>query len=229
MCCGARHGAPTGDHRVDPFRRVQVGRGYAPRGEVPRHHVAAAAASSFPSIVRRAQPRVPGRLRRARACPGRSSASWRGLRSPRPFPIQAATIPDALAGRDVLGRGADRFGQDARLRTAAAGPDRGGRPVRAAAAQGRWSWCPTRELAMQVNDALTPLAKAMRLFTKTAFGGAPYQSQIYALRARRRRARRDARPTRRPHREGRLLARRGRDQACSTRPTRWRTWGSCLT
>ncbi|MDT5028830.1 MAG: hypothetical protein QOE61_5256, partial [Micromonosporaceae bacterium] len=40
---------------------------------------------------------------------------------------------------------------------------------------------PTRELAMQVNDVLTPLAKAMGLFTKTAFGGAPYHTQIFAL------------------------------------------------
>ena len=40
---------------------------------------------------------------------------------------------------------------------------------------------------MQVNDVLTPLAKAIGLFTKTAFGGAPYQTQIYALRPWRRR------------------------------------------
>src|SRR5262249_3489869 len=40
---------------------------------------------------------------------------------------------------------------------------------------------PTRELAMQVNDALTPLAKTLGLFTKTAFGGAPYHTQIFAL------------------------------------------------
>ena len=40
---------------------------------------------------------------------------------------------------------------------------------------------PTRELAMQVNDALTPLAKSLGLFTKTAFGGSPYSTQIYAL------------------------------------------------
>jgi superfamily II DNA/RNA helicase len=40
---------------------------------------------------------------------------------------------------------------------------------------------PTRELAMQVNDALTPLAKALGLSSKTAFGGAAYQFQIQAL------------------------------------------------
>src|SRR5215475_1019664 len=53
----------------------------------------------------------------------------------RPFPIQAATIPDALAGRDVLGRG--RTGSGKTL--------------------------------------------ALGLFTKTAFGGSPYQTQIFAL------------------------------------------------
>jgi superfamily II DNA/RNA helicase len=40
---------------------------------------------------------------------------------------------------------------------------------------------PTRELAMQVNDVLTPLAKSLGLFTKTAFGGAPYHTQMSAL------------------------------------------------
>jgi superfamily II DNA/RNA helicase len=97
-----------------------------------------------------------------------------------PFPIQAATIPDALAGRDVLGRGQTgsgktlAFGLPMLARLAASGRSAPRRPKGLVLV-------PTRELAMQVNDALTPLAKALGLFTKTAFGGSPYQTQILAL------------------------------------------------
>jgi superfamily II DNA/RNA helicase len=98
----------------------------------------------------------------------------------RPFPIQAATIPDALSGRDVLGRGRTgsgktlAFGLPMLARIANSGRSAPHRPKGLVLV-------PTRELAMQVNDALTPLARSLRLFTKTAFGGAPYQTQILAL------------------------------------------------
>jgi superfamily II DNA/RNA helicase len=98
----------------------------------------------------------------------------------RPFPIQAAAIPDALAGRNVLGRGQTgsgktlAFGLPMLARVAATGRAAPRRPKGLVLV-------PTRELAMQVNDALTPLARSLGLFTKTAFGGAPYQSQITAL------------------------------------------------
>jgi superfamily II DNA/RNA helicase len=97
-----------------------------------------------------------------------------------PFPIQAATIPDALAGRDVLARGQTgsgktlAFGLPLLARIAASGRSRPRHPKGLVLV-------PTRELAMQVNDVLTPLARALRLFTKTAFGGAPYGTQIQAL------------------------------------------------
>jgi superfamily II DNA/RNA helicase len=97
-----------------------------------------------------------------------------------PFPIQAVTIPDAVAGRDVLGRGQTGSGKTLAF----------GLPMLTRLSAGRRSaphrpkgliLVPTRELAMQVNDALTPLARAVGLFTKTAFGGAPYSTQIQAL------------------------------------------------
>jgi superfamily II DNA/RNA helicase len=97
-----------------------------------------------------------------------------------PFPIQAATIPDALAGRDVLGRGQTgsgktlAFGLPVLTLIAASGRSASRRPKALVLV-------PTRELAMQVNDVLTPLAKSLGLFTKTAFGGAPYHTQIHAL------------------------------------------------
>ncbi|WTD65125.1 DEAD/DEAH box helicase [Micromonospora sp. NBC_01638] len=98
-----------------------------------------------------------------------------------PFEIQRATVPDALAGRDVLGRGQTGSGKTlafglpmiARL----ANRNRA-RPMRPRALV----LVPTRELAMQVNDALLPLGKAVGIFLKTAVGGVPYDRQIDALR-----------------------------------------------
>ncbi|SCE77435.1 DEAD/DEAH box helicase [Micromonospora chokoriensis] len=98
-----------------------------------------------------------------------------------PFEIQRATVPDALAGRDVLGRGQTgsgktlAFGLPLLARVAAAEP---ARPMRPRALV----LVPTRELAMQVNDALLPLGKALNVFLKTAVGGVPYDRQIDALR-----------------------------------------------
>ncbi|WP_328422550.1 DEAD/DEAH box helicase [Micromonospora sp. NBC_00389] len=98
-----------------------------------------------------------------------------------PFEIQRATVPDALAGRDVLGRGQTgsgktlAFGLPLLARVAAAKP---ARPLRPRALV----LVPTRELAMQVNDALLPLGKALNVFLKTAVGGVPYDRQIDALR-----------------------------------------------
>ncbi|GAA2705064.1 DEAD/DEAH box helicase [Micromonospora olivasterospora] len=97
-----------------------------------------------------------------------------------PFPIQRATVPDALAGRDVLGRGQTGSGKTLAF----------GLPVIARVADGGRArplhpkalvLVPTRELAMQVNDALMPLGKAVGVFLKTAVGGVPYDRQIDAL------------------------------------------------
>uniref|UniRef100_UPI0038B31790 DEAD/DEAH box helicase n=1 Tax=Micromonospora acroterricola TaxID=2202421 RepID=UPI0038B31790 len=98
-----------------------------------------------------------------------------------PFEIQRATVPDALAGRDVLGRGQTgsgktlAFGLPLLARVAAGQP---ARPMRPRALV----LVPTRELAMQVNDALLPLGKSLNVFLKTAVGGVPYDRQIDALR-----------------------------------------------
>ncbi|WP_436837424.1 DEAD/DEAH box helicase [Micromonospora orduensis] len=98
-----------------------------------------------------------------------------------PFEIQRATVPDALAGRDVLGRGQTgsgktlAFGLPVLARVAAGKP---ARPMRPRALV----LVPTRELAMQVNDALLPLGKSLNVFLKTAVGGVPYDRQIDALR-----------------------------------------------
>ncbi|WP_435820179.1 DEAD/DEAH box helicase [Micromonospora echinofusca] len=98
-----------------------------------------------------------------------------------PFEIQRATMPDALAGRDVLGRGQTGSGKTLAfgLPLLALVADRNrARPLRPRALV----LVPTRELAMQVNDALMPLGKAVGVFLKTAVGGVPYDRQVDALR-----------------------------------------------
>src|SRR6201999_3049019 len=88
-----------------------------------------------------------------------------------PFPIQAATLPDALAGRDVLGRGKTGSGKTyafvlpvlARL-AASRTPTLPGRPR-------ALILVPTRELASQIQTSMAALAKVLGLRTLTVFGG----------------------------------------------------------
>ncbi|GGF20636.1 DEAD/DEAH box helicase [Subtercola lobariae] len=102
-----------------------------------------------------------------------------------PFPIQVDTLPDTLAGRDVLGRGKTGSGKTlafslpmvARLGGAlAGGKRRPGRPLGLILA-------PTRELATQITAVLQPLADAYGLKSTTIFGGVSQQRQVAALKA----------------------------------------------
>ncbi|WP_329463973.1 DEAD/DEAH box helicase [Streptomyces sp. NBC_01431] len=96
-----------------------------------------------------------------------------------PFPIQAATIPDALAGKDILGRGRTGSGKTLSF----------GLPTLAQLAGGHTEkkkpraiiLTPTRELAMQVADALQPYGDVLGLKMKVVCGGTSMSNQIYAL------------------------------------------------
>ncbi|MGW2654338.1 DEAD/DEAH box helicase, partial [Streptomyces sp. NPDC001478] len=96
-----------------------------------------------------------------------------------PFPIQAATIPDALSGKDILGRGRTGSGKTLSF----------GLPTLSALAGGRTEkkkpraiiLTPTRELAMQVADALQPYGDVLGLKMKVVCGGTSMGNQIYAL------------------------------------------------
>ncbi|WP_280717133.1 DEAD/DEAH box helicase [Kitasatospora sp. MAP5-34] len=97
-----------------------------------------------------------------------------------PFPIQAATIPDALAGKDVLGRGRTGSGKTLSF----------GLPLLTRLAAGDRTkpkhprgliLVPTRELAMQVADALEPFGSVLGLKLKVVCGGTSMSNQIYAL------------------------------------------------
>jgi len=98
-----------------------------------------------------------------------------------PFPIQVDTLPDTLAGRDVLGRGKTGSGKTlafsiplvARLAPAKRRP---GSPTGLVLA-------PTRELATQITAALEPLAAGYGLKVTSIFGGVPQGRQVAALRS----------------------------------------------
>ncbi|GAA2094523.1 hypothetical protein GCM10009823_13580 [Brevibacterium salitolerans] len=100
------------------------------------------------------------------------------------FPIQQDTLPDTLTGRDVLGRGKTGSGKTlafsipmaARLAASQSGPRQPRRPRGLVLA-------PTRELATQIANVLTPLAEACGMKTTTIYGGVNQKRQETALNA----------------------------------------------
>ena len=113
------------------------------------------------------------------------------LGAARPFPIQAATIPDVLAGRDVLGRG--RTGSGKTIAFAAPLVERLAHSGSAEIASGSRSkrqfgrapraliLAPTRELALQIDRTVQPIARSVGLFTTQIYGGVPQRAQVMAL------------------------------------------------
>ncbi|HBY22523.1 MAG TPA: RNA helicase [Propionibacteriaceae bacterium] len=99
-----------------------------------------------------------------------------------PTPIQAATLPDSLAGRDVLGRGQTGSGKTyAFLLPLLARLSKGGQrrtPGRPRAL----ILAPTRELVTQIDEAMAPLAAALGLTSRTVFGGVGQAPQVAAIR-----------------------------------------------
>jgi superfamily II DNA/RNA helicase len=137
------------------------------------------ATSSTPT----ASPTAPGRSFAELGIPTSLTAvlAARGITTPRP--IQARTLPDALAGRDVLGRaetGSGKtlaFGLPLLARTASgSGRRRSGQPRGLVLV-------PTRELADQVHDELLPLAAVLNLRLLAVYGGVPLGRQARALRS----------------------------------------------
>jgi len=98
-----------------------------------------------------------------------------------PFPIQVATLPDSLAGKDVLGRGRTGSGKTLAFslplvaRLAASTSKRQPRRPRALVL------VPTRELANQVFAVVDPLARALGMSATTIFGGVGQNPQVQAL------------------------------------------------
>ncbi len=108
----------------------------------------------------------------------------RNMGAARPFPIQAATIPSVLEGRDVLGRGRTGSGKTiafgAPLVESVLQSQKGkrrefGRAPRAIIL------APTRELALQIDRTVQPIARSVGLFTTQIYGGVPQGRQVGAL------------------------------------------------
>ncbi len=99
-----------------------------------------------------------------------------------PFPIQAATLPDAMAGHDLLGRGRTGSGKTlafaiptVALLAASTNKRRTSRPRALVLV-------PTRELANQVSEVFRPLAKAVGLRIMSIYGGVGQGPQVNSLR-----------------------------------------------
>jgi superfamily II DNA/RNA helicase len=97
-----------------------------------------------------------------------------------PFPIQIATLPDALAGHDILGRGQTGSGKTLAFSLALLTniSDKTARPHKPLAL----ILTPTRELAQQIDEVLRPLARAVGHESVVIAGGMPYAKQITAMR-----------------------------------------------
>jgi superfamily II DNA/RNA helicase len=109
--------------------------------------------------------------------PARMSEALTAAGITEPFPVQAITLPDALAGRDLCGRaptGSGKtlgFGIPLMARVGQAKPNRPTGLV----------LVPTRELAEQVQRAFVPLGRAAWRFVQAVYGGSPMGPQIHSL------------------------------------------------
>ncbi|GAA2499524.1 DEAD/DEAH box helicase [Streptomyces gobitricini] len=146
----------------------RTGRDRAPRGELS---VPVTVVPGLPPAASFADVDLPPEL----------VATMTGLSVREPFPIQAATLPNALAGRDVLGRARTGSGKTlafglALLTRTAGRRAESKRPLALVLV-------PTRELAQQVSDALAPYAQALGLRLTTVVGGLSIGKQATSVKA----------------------------------------------
>ncbi len=99
-----------------------------------------------------------------------------------PTPIQAATLPDSLGGRDVLGRGRTGSGKTLAFLLPMVARLDASRARRTPKRPRALILAPTRELVAQIDAALAPLAAVHGLRTRTVFGGVGQNPQVQALR-----------------------------------------------
>ncbi|MDQ0909471.1 DEAD/DEAH box helicase [Streptomyces canus] len=165
---GGRFGSPAPRRSGGPSR--SGGQGRRPAAVQGEFALPQSVTPALPAVEGFADLDMPGELLAALGSEGVTV----------PFPIQAATLPNSLAGRDVLGRGRTgsgktlAFGLALLARTA-------GRRAEARQPLGL-ILVPTRELAQQVTDALTPYARSVKLRLATVVGGMSIGRQASALR-----------------------------------------------
>jgi superfamily II DNA/RNA helicase len=107
-----------------------------------------------------------------------NALSAQGIKSP--FPIQVATLPDALAGHDILGRGQTGSGKTLAFSLALLSniAEKRANPHKPLAL----ILTPTRELAQQIDEVLLPLARSVGHSSVVIAGGMSYTKQITAMR-----------------------------------------------
>jgi superfamily II DNA/RNA helicase len=165
---GGRFGSPAPRRSGGPSR--SGGQGRRPAAVQGEFALPKSVTPALPAVEGFADLDMPGELLAALGSEGVTV----------PFPIQAATLPNSLVGRDVLGRGRTgsgktlAFGLALLARTA-------GRRAEARQPLGL-ILVPTRELAQQVTDALTPYARSVKLRLATVVGGMSISRQASALR-----------------------------------------------
>lgn len=181
--------APRSDHQGRPRRRRSRGGRGGPgtaaqaAAAIQSATLAAPAATPAPAAAPApARPVAEGASFADLGVPADLVAALAGMDRTTAFPIQAATLPDTMGGRDVLGRGRTGSGKTlafsiplvARLQESGlrAQPKRPRALVLA----------PTRELATQIRATLEPLATAAGLRTTVVFGGVGQNPQVAALR-----------------------------------------------
>jgi superfamily II DNA/RNA helicase len=170
--------------RSDSGRRSRSGgapRANGPsRSSGPRGHHSARVQGEFALPVSVTAPLPPVASFSELALPAALLSTLTRQGATSPFPIQAATLPNSLAGRDVLGRGRTGSGKTLAYGLAVLARTAGRRaePCRPLAL----ILVPTRELAQQVTDALAPYARSVALRTATVVGGMPIGRQTQDLR-----------------------------------------------
>jgi superfamily II DNA/RNA helicase len=180
-----RHAPVRPARRRPPARAARPARTREPRPEQPPYDVAAAAALDAALDAAAATPTPELRSFGKLGLPDVALRALDRAGMHKPFAIQSSVLPDAIAGRDILARAATgsgktlAFGLPTLARLHATPLPRG------ATADGRVravALVPTRELARQVADALTPLAVPLGLKVAVVYGGAPIHKQIEKLR-----------------------------------------------
>ncbi|THA49950.1 DEAD/DEAH box helicase [Streptomyces sp. A1136] len=169
--------AGTGGGRSGALRAARSG-APARSGYGGRRPAAIQGEFALPKTLTPALPAVEGFADLDMPAPLLAALGAEGMSAP--FPIQAATLPNTLAGRDVLGRGRTGSGKTlafglALLARTAGHRAEPGQPLALVLV-------PTRELAQQVTAALTPYASAVKLRLATVVGGMPIGRQAGALR-----------------------------------------------
>ncbi len=165
---GARFGSPAPTRSGGPGR--SSGHGRRPAAVQGEFALPKTITPALPAVEAFADLDMPKRLLATLTAQGVSV----------PFPIQGATLPNTLAGRDALGRGRTGSGKTLAFGLALLARTAGQR------AEPRQPLAlvlvPTRELAQQVTDALTPYARSVKLRLATVVGGMSIGRQANVLR-----------------------------------------------